>query len=94
MGWAIAGDLNAESAGARPAIFQAVSMLSGTGYHTADYRNWSSFAQLLLLMLMVLGGMSGSTTGGIKSLRVLVGMRSLRQSFTILLHPHVVHRVK
>jgi trk system potassium uptake protein TrkH len=94
LGWAIAGESDAESAVARPAIFQAVSMLSGTGYHTADYRNWSSFAQLVLLALMVLGGMSGSTTGGIKSLRMLVGIRSLRHSFTVLLHPHVVHRVK
>lgn len=92
--WAIAADGDAENAIARPAIFHAVSMLSGTGYHTVDYRDWSSFAQLLLLALMVLGGMSGSTTGGIKSLRMLVGMRTLRHSFTVLLHPHVVHRVK
>ena len=38
--------------------------------------------------------MSGSTTGGIKSLRLLIGIRALRHSFTMLIHPHAVHRVK
>lgn len=78
----------------RQAIFQAVSMMSGTGYHTADFESWGGFAQLVLLALMVVGGMSGSTTGGIKSLRLLLGLRALRDSFTPLLHPHAVRRVK
>ena len=69
-------------------------MMSGTGYHTADFESWGGFAQLVLLALMVLGGMSGSTTGGIKSLRLLLGLRALRDSFTPLLHPHAVRRVK
>jgi trk system potassium uptake protein TrkH len=38
--------------------------------------------------------MSGSTTGGIKSLRLLIGIRALRHSFRMLLHPHAVHRIK
>jgi len=79
---------------ARPVIFQTVSMLSGAGYYSVDYTQWSDFAQLILLGLMVLGGMAGSTTGGIKSLRLLIGIRALRHSFTLLLHPHAVHRVK
>jgi trk system potassium uptake protein TrkH len=78
----------------RDAIFQVVSMMSGTGYFTADFENWGGFAQLVLLALMVVGGMSGSTTGGIKSLRLLIGLRALRDSFTPLLHPHAVRRVK
>jgi trk system potassium uptake protein TrkH len=94
LGFAIAGRSSAEDEVVRPAIFHAVSMLSGTGYHTGDYRNWGGLAQLTVIGLMVLGGMSGSTTGGLKSLRLVVGMRALRNSFTVLLHPHVVHRVK
>lgn len=91
--WILA-DLDPEPGAVRPAIFQAVSMMSGTGYHTADFENWGGFAQLVLLLLMVLGGMSGSTTGGIKSLRLLIGLRALRDSFMPLLHPHAVRRVK
>jgi trk system potassium uptake protein TrkH len=94
VGWSISGGVNASADVARPAIFQALSMLSGTGYYSADYANWGGFAQLILLGLMVLGGMSGSTTGGIKSMRLLIGIRALRHSFTMLIHPHAVHRVK
>jgi trk system potassium uptake protein TrkH len=93
LGWAIAETSGAGSV-ARPAVFHAVSMLSGTGYHTSDFERWGGFAQLVLVGLMVLGGMSGSTTGGIKSLRLLLGMRSLRDSLTRLLHPHAVPRVQ
>jgi len=94
LAWSLAGSADASADIARPAIFQAVSMLSGAGYYSADYAAWGGFAQLILLGLMVLGGMSGSTTGGIKSLRLLIGIRALRHSFTMLLHPHAVHRVK
>jgi trk system potassium uptake protein TrkH len=94
LGWSISGGADASADVARPAIFQTLSMLSGTGYTSADYAGWGGFAQLILLGLMVLGGMSGSTTGGIKSLRLLIGIRALRHSFTMLLHPHAVHRIK
>jgi trk system potassium uptake protein TrkH len=94
VGWSISGGANASDDVARPAIFQTLSMLSGTGYYSEDYTRWGGFAQLLLLSVMVLGGMSGSTTGGIKSLRLLIGIRALRHSFKMLLHPHAVHRVK
>jgi trk system potassium uptake protein TrkH len=94
LSYAILGGSSAEGEVLRPAVFQAVSMLSGTGYHTADYQNWGGLAHLTLIGLMALGGMSGSTTGGLKSLRLLLGMRALRISFAVLLHPHMVYRVK
>ncbi len=94
VSWSISSGAADSADVARPAIFQALSMLSSTGYYSEDYTNWSGFAQLILLGGMVLGGMSGSTTGGIKSLRLLIGVRALRDSFTTLIHPHAVHRVK
>jgi trk system potassium uptake protein TrkH len=94
VAWSLSGSAGASAEIARPAIFQTVSMLSGAGYYSADYTRWSDFAQLTLLGLMALGGMAGSTTGGIKSLRLLIGIRALWHSFTLLLHPRAVHRVK
>jgi trk system potassium uptake protein TrkH len=61
LGWSISGSTDAAAEVARPAIFPTLSVLSGTGYYSANYTDWSSFAQLILLGLMVLGGMSGSS---------------------------------
>jgi trk system potassium uptake protein TrkH len=70
----------------RVALFQVVSILSGTGYATADFERWPALALLLLLQLMILGGMAGSTSGGVKSLRILIGMRALANVFDRLGH--------
>lgn len=78
----------------RHAMFTVVSILTTTGYVTGDFELWPSFAQLVLLVLMALGGMSGSTSGGVKSLRALLGLRALRVSFQRLVHPRVVRPVK
>jgi trk system potassium uptake protein TrkH len=78
----------------RTAAFQAISILTTTGYVTTDFELWPHMPQLLLLVLMVLGGMSGSTGGGIKSLRALLALSSLRATIERLIHPHAVRPVK
>jgi trk system potassium uptake protein TrkH len=78
----------------RIAAFQTVSLLTTTGYVTADFERWSGLAQLAVLVLLILGGMSGSTGGGIKSLRTLLAVRSLRATLHRLIHPHAVRPVK
>ncbi len=78
----------------RTGAFQAVSVLTTTGYVTTDFELWPPLAQLILLMLMVLGGMSGSTGGGIKSLRALLALRALKATLHRLIHPHGVRPVK
>jgi trk system potassium uptake protein TrkH len=55
----------------REAAFQVVSVLTTTGYATADYALWVPAAQLALFLMFFLGGMGGSTAGGVKMLRVL-----------------------
>ncbi|MCP4900293.1 MAG: TrkH family potassium uptake protein, partial [bacterium] len=78
----------------RAAAFQTVSLLTTTGYVTADFELWPNLALMAILVLLVLGGMSGSTGGGIKSLRTLLAVRSLRATLYRLIHPHAMRPVK
>lgn len=77
----------------RPAAFQVVSLITTTGYGTVDYELWPHLAQLLVIPLLVLGGMAGSTSGGIKSLRLLLGLRALRSTVARIIHPHMVQGI-
>ncbi len=78
----------------RDAAFQTLSILTTTGYASTDFELWATLPLLILLCLMVLGGMSGSTGGGIKSLRALLAISSLRTTLHRLIHPHAVKPVK
>ena len=70
----------------RTALFQVVALCTGTGYASADFNGWPALALLVLLQLMILGGMAGSTTGGVKSLRTLIGLRALADAFARVGH--------
>jgi trk system potassium uptake protein TrkH len=77
----------------RAAAFAVTSVATTTGFATEDFERWPAFAQLVLLQLMILGGMAGSTAGGVKSLRVLVGFRALGAAVQKLVHPRAVRPV-
>lgn len=76
----------------RAAAFQVASMVSTTGYTTADFEVWPALAKLILLHLMVLGGMAGSTAGGTKTLRAVLGLRALGSVLASAGHPRAVPR--
>lgn len=78
----------------RYASFQVVSITTTTGYSTADTATWTSFSQVLLLILMFFGGSAGSTTGSIKCIRVLLLAKLCYQEIYRLIHPHAVITVK
>ena len=63
--------------------FQAVSIMTTTGYSSTDFGQWSYFGQYFLLMLMFIGGCAGSTAGGIKTVTftvvVLIAYATLRK---------------
>ncbi|MDQ7063203.1 MAG: TrkH family potassium uptake protein [candidate division KSB1 bacterium] len=78
----------------RQSAFQVVSILTTTGYGTADYESWSASSQLLLLILMFLGGCAGSTGGGIKVIRPLVLFKFGQAELKRLVHPQAVLPVR
>ena len=78
----------------RYGIFQVVSIMTTTGYGTADYDTWPEILRLLLVSLMAFGGMAGSTGGGIKQVRMLLFFRFVRIQFRKLLHPRAVETLK
>lgn len=78
----------------RDSIFQVISMISCTGFITNDFNQWPEIARFLLIVLMFIGGCAGSTSGGLKQIRLLVLMKILGQEFNKLLRPHQVSAVK
>jgi len=93
--WVVPGTIGVHhEVGVRTALFNTLTILTTTGYGTVDFETWPSVARLVILALMVLGGMSGSTGGGVKSLRALLGVRELRAAFARLVHPRIVRPVK
>ena len=74
----------------RQSSFNAVSIMTGTGYVSANYSAWGGFASTILLMVMFIGGCGGSTTCGIKVFRLQVLAATVRVQINRLLRPHAV----
>ncbi|WP_029041629.1 TrkH family potassium uptake protein [Cucumibacter marinus] len=71
----------------RQALFNSVSVITGTGYATEDYDNWGHHAIALMFVLTFLGGCAGSTSCGIKTFRLQVLYIELRQHVRQILFP-------
>lgn len=78
----------------RYATFQVASIMTTTGYATADYEIWPFFTQMLLICLMFFGGMVGSTGGGMKQVRILLIFKQAYRELYHLIHPHAVSALK
>lgn len=68
-------------------VFQVTSILTTTGYATADFDVWPTFSKMLILLLMLMGACSSSTGGGVKMIRILVGLKLVRRGVSRKLHP-------
>jgi len=78
----------------RHAAFQVVSVLTTTGFVTADFTMWNSFATMLMFSLFFIGGSAGSTSGGIKIVRHIVMIKNSFFEFKKLLHPNAIIPVR
>lgn len=85
--------LNGEEA-FRTSLFQVISVQTTTGYNSVDYMQWIPVLWLLLLGVMFLGACSGSTTGGMKSIRIAILGRVMYNEFKRIVHPNAVIPVR
>ena len=78
----------------RYASFQVASVITTTGFCTADFNLWPELSKVVLLGIMVIGACAGSTGGGIKVSRFLILVKSIKQEVRRMLHPKAVTIVK
>lgn len=78
----------------RHSSFQVASIISTTGYSTANFDLWPTFSKTILLVLMFIGGCAGSTAGGIKVSRILLMFKIAGKEIRHLLHPRAVNAVR
>lgn len=74
----------------RESLFYAVSVGTSTGFGTSDYTLWAPAAQIIIVVLMAVGGMSGSTAGGLKVLRLQIMVRYAAREVVRARHPRAV----
>lgn len=78
----------------RNAAFVVVSVVTSTGFGTADFSGWPDFLPLLLIFISFVGGCGGSTAGGMKVMRVLLLVRQGTREVRALVHPHAYQPVR
>jgi len=78
----------------RTSSFQVASIVTTTGYSTVDFAAWPSLSRMIMIVLMFIGGCAGSTAGGIKVSRVLLGFKSVVKDLKKMIHPRSVGTVR
>ncbi len=78
----------------RAAAFTAASLITSTGYVTADYDAWPAVTKMILFLLMFTGATAGSTSGGIKHVRIMLFFGLIKRQFVRILHPRAVVPLK
>ncbi len=82
------------AAGWRDSLFQIISIVTTTGFSSADFALWSIPAQTVIFAMMLIGGCAGSAGGGIKVVRVLFIAKFLKREIDQLVHPRAVLPIK
>lgn len=78
----------------RMALFNVIALFSSTCFVTVDYDLWPPVLQLMVLMIIFMGGCAGSTAGGVKLERIMILMRQTRNELRNMLHPRMVTSLK
>ena len=75
-------------------VFNTVSLLTTTGYTLYNYDTWPALSQLIIFFMFFIGGMAGSTTGGIKLIRTILVIKYIKAELTKMIHPQALNHVK
>ena len=78
----------------RKSLFQVATCHTSCGFATDDYNLWPPFTWMLLIFAMLSGGCTGSTSGGVKNLRLIIIANCIRNQFRQILHPRAVLPVR
>lgn len=78
----------------RQSFFQVASIITTTGFATTDFNLWPGFSHSILVLLMFIGACAGSTGGGLKVSRIVIGFKSVLTYLGAFLHPRAVRKVK
>lgn len=78
----------------RHSLFQVASLMTTAGFTTSDYGTWPMLAKTTLIVVMFIGGMAGSTAGGIKISRIVIAMKGAYINVRKLINPRYVPKIK
>lgn len=90
--WWEAGSISEHSF--RNSLFNTMSLMSTTGFTTDNFMLWPHLAWIVLTVISVIGSCAGSTSGGIKVVRILTSLKIVRNEFKLILHPRAVLPVR
>jgi len=88
--WNIRGSFSSLFQAIHHSAFQVASIITTTGYATLDFDLWPSFSKTILVILMFIGACAGSTGGGMKVSRIVIGMKTVKKELSTLIHPRSV----
>lgn len=78
----------------RKAFFQVTAIITTTGFYGVNYMDWPGLSKAILFLLLFTGACAGSTAGGLKLSRIIIGLKLIKKSVRQLSHPHDVSMVK
>lgn len=93
IGWNIRGYYTNILTAIQQAAFQVGSIITTTGFATADFNMWPELSRTILVVLMFIGACAGSTGGGMKVSRIIILFKTIRKEIHQFLHPRSVQKI-
>ena len=78
----------------RDSFFQVASIITSTGFSTVNFDLWPVLSKMVLIILMLTGSCAGSTSGGLKMMRIIILFKSIKAEINKIIHPRAVNPVK